>query len=140
MATALEMLTGRLVELRPRSLPPGSAPEIAARWDVRRVPGGEEIGSAWLQRTGEAEYQVTVGLVYHRSRYRGGFGAEAFELASRHAFDHLGAEKVWAATSDQERRAAMEQAGFRVVWQWPARSGWRRHRHPWFRLERERGY
>jgi hypothetical protein len=84
------------------------------------------IGHGSLRRKEVDVFLIGAFIMSGRGRYTGGYGAEAYRLMCRFAADALGASRVVASNTDLERKAALEEAGFRLVGAWPPQHAKRR--------------
>jgi hypothetical protein len=76
------------------------------------------IGSAGLGHVDGKVYRVGT-YFWLRARYEGGYGAEVFRLLTAFAVKEHGATKVTASATDLGRKAALEEAGFKLVSAFP---------------------
>jgi RimJ/RimL family protein N-acetyltransferase len=83
---------------------------------IELVDGGAHVGNVWLwdieTRHRRAEVRILIGEAAGLDQ---GFGPEALELVTSHAFDRLNLHKVYAYVLETNPRArrAFEKAGFR---------------------------
>ena len=84
------------------------------------------IGHASLHRKDEGTFGIGAYIMRTRGRYAGGYGAEAYRLVCKFAARELNARKVLADNADLERKAALEEAGFKLVGAWPPQHAKRR--------------
>ena len=74
------------------------------------------LGHGSLKRKAEGVFEIGAFIIATRGRrYAGGYGAEAYRLMCTFAADAHGAKRVMATNSDLERKAALEEAGFKLV-------------------------
>jgi len=77
------------------------------------------IGSASLHRKSDTVYSAGAYLGWRGGRMTGGYGAEAFRLICRYAVERLEATKILASDTNLDRKAALEEAGFKLVSAFP---------------------
>ena len=118
-------LSGRLIELRPSDSVGPATPGHIAGWWVWRLEDMHRIGSASLRRVDESVFWVGT-YFWLGARYEGGYGAEVFRLMARFAVDGHGATKVIASATDLRRKAALEEAGFKLESAFPPHHAKRR--------------
>jgi hypothetical protein len=89
----------------------------------------KHIGFAGLSRTAIGDFYAGIGFIGRGVRYEGGYGAEAYRLMARFAAHEHGVSRIIATPRDLGRKAAAEEAGFRLV-----------EAHPPQHAKRRRGY
>jgi hypothetical protein len=86
----------------------------------------QRIGSAGLSRKSDNVYSAGAFLRWRGGRMTGGYGAEVYRLMCRYAVHNLGAVKVLASDTSLDSKAAIEEAGFRLVSSFPPQHAKRR--------------
>jgi len=127
------VLAGRLVELRPAQ---HSGPRIGkpvADWWVWRLEDMKRVGHAGLKHVEGTDFWAGFGF-YGKTRVEGGYGAEVLRLVCRFAVDEHGATSVTTTVNDNKRRAAAEEAGFKLVESHPPQHAKRRRGYGWLKL------
>lgn len=118
-------LRGRLVELRPAEHAGPLSPGSVASWWTWRLEDMKLVGHAGLRHESDAAYWV--GFSFLRgARAEGGYGAEVLRLICRFAVERFAATKLVSTPPDLGRKAAAEQAGFKLVSSWPPQHSKRR--------------
>lgn len=82
------------------------------------VQGGEHIGNIKIGSLREPHRSADLGLIIGpRSAWGKGYGTEAITLATRHAFEQLGLNKLWAGMYAENLGSyhAFLKAGYREV-------------------------
>jgi RimJ/RimL family protein N-acetyltransferase len=122
-----------MVELRPAEHAGPPSPKSVASWWVWRLEDMKFVGHAGLSHV---EGPVFWAGFYFRSgnRVEGGYGAEVLRLVCRFAVGVHGATKVMTTVHDLARRAAAEEAGFKLVESHPPQRAKRWQSHGWLNL------
>lgn len=82
------------------------------------APGGEHIGNIKIGNVREPHRSADLGLIIgHRPAWGKGHGTEAIALATRHAFEQLALNKLWAGMYAENLGSyhAFIKAGYREV-------------------------
>jgi hypothetical protein len=112
------------VELRPDDRYDATAGRFG--WWAWRLEDMKWIGHGGLTRNDDGAFWVGASIWSGRGRYAGGYGSEIYRLICRFASAELRARKVLANNTDLERKAALEEAGFKLVDAFPAQHAKRR--------------
>src|SRR2546429_3802167 len=107
-------LSGRLVELRPAEHAGPLSPRSVASWWTWRLEDMKLVGHAGLRYESGGTYSVGFYFL-RRARAEGGYGAEVLRLVCRFAVERFAATKLLCTPPDLGRKAAAEEAGFRLA-------------------------